>query len=57
MPTTEEFELMANSLARGYTPPIEACAECQCPVIYGYCCTYCGNSDPLLSFAEQDKES
>lgn len=43
---SREWELEASALARAYCPPIYDCKKCGYPVISGYCCTYCGDSDP-----------
>ena len=49
----EKFQREANRLARSYSPDIKECAECGYPVIKGYCCTYCGNTDPSTTFVQQ----
>lgn len=41
-----EYEREANHLAREYCPPIYPCAKCGHPVIDGYCCAFCGDSNP-----------
>ncbi len=34
------------NLAIAYAPEIYRCKRCGYPVISGYCCTHCGDSDP-----------
>jgi len=45
-PHTLVWERKANWLARSFAPPIFACKKCGNPVVQGYCCIYCGDSDP-----------
>jgi hypothetical protein len=52
-----EFEKRANLIARQFAPPIRTCAECGWPVLKGYCCNHCGNTDPSMSFAQQEEDS
>lgn len=41
-----EWERIANSIARDWTPTIYACMKCGWPVVTGYCCNYCKDSNP-----------
>ena len=36
----------AHELALNFCPPIRPCADCGNPYINGYCCTYCGSTNP-----------
>lgn len=45
-PHTDEWNRMANSLARSFAPPIHICRDCGGPVIQGYCCTRCRSINP-----------
>lgn len=45
-PYTPAWEALANNEARGYCPNIYPCQKCGYPVIYGYCCGSCGDSNP-----------
>jgi hypothetical protein len=45
-PRDEEWQRMANALARGFAPTIYACKSCGYPAIEGYSCTTCGNLSP-----------
>lgn len=38
-----------RNLALDYAPRIYACKKCEYPVVDGYCCTYCGDSNPSSS--------
>ncbi len=42
----EVFWKLAGRLAIDFTPGIYRCKKCGYPVIDGYCCTHCGDSDP-----------
>ena len=44
--TKEDYEKLANQLARDFCPVIKPCKECDHPVINGYCCTFCGSVEP-----------
>ena len=37
---------VAGDMARDFCPPIYACKKCSYPVIEGYCCEFCGDSNP-----------
>jgi hypothetical protein len=37
---------LAYELALSRTPNIFACGKCNHPVIKGFCCEFCGDSDP-----------
>ena len=39
------FEKLANALARDYVA-IRQCMKCTHPVVHGYCCTFCGDTNP-----------
>jgi hypothetical protein len=41
------FENLANKLARSRVD-IQQCKKCGRPVIFGYCCNTCGDSNPTL---------
>lgn len=45
-PDKEVYRKEADKLARDFCPPIYPCKECGYPVINGYCCIYCGSTDP-----------
>ena len=45
-PYSEEWERLANRLARSYCPSIRPCHKCHYPVVHGYCCTHCGDTNP-----------
>jgi len=45
-PYSEEWQKEANALARCYAPTIYPCCKCNHPVVKGYCCGHCGDSDP-----------
>lgn len=45
-PYTLKWEKMANELARSWCPTVYPCKECGHPVVNGYCCGYCGSTDP-----------
>ena len=42
---SKEWEQAANNLARGFAPRIYPCKSCGSPVLSGYCCDFCGESD------------
>ena len=42
----DEIEDAANVIARGFCPRIYACKKCGWPVVDGYCCGTCGDSNP-----------
>jgi len=45
-PHSVEWEKRANELARSFCPEIHRCADCNNPVVKGYCCRYCGSDHP-----------
>jgi len=45
-PTEAQYRKEELQMALDYAPTIYACAECGWPVISGYCCNTCGNTDP-----------
>ena len=45
-PNSEEWEELANQEARNFAPEIYPCGKCNYPVASGYCCNYCGDTDP-----------
>jgi hypothetical protein len=45
-PSEREYNRMATDLALEYCPMIYPCSKCKHPVISGYCCTFCGTSNP-----------
>lgn len=45
-PESPRWEKLANQMARDFAPQIIACKHCRYPVVEGYCCRYCGSSDP-----------
>jgi hypothetical protein len=44
-PSPEQYDVAAANLALSYVQ-IRRCGDCSWPTISGYCCTYCGSSDP-----------
>jgi len=45
-PYSPSWERAANRLARSFSPGIHPCKKCGYPVIHGYCCTGCGDTNP-----------
>jgi hypothetical protein len=45
-PTAWQYKQASINLAFDYCPPIHNCKKCGWPVIDGYCCRTCGDSDP-----------
>lgn len=45
-PYSAKWEKLADQQARGYCPTIYPCQKCGFPVIKGYVCGSCGDSDP-----------
>jgi len=43
---SEQWRSEANMLARDFCPPIRPCNTCGHPVVKGYCCTFCGETNP-----------
>jgi hypothetical protein len=46
------WEKKANELARSHVGPIYGCKKCGHPVIKGYCCKGCGDTNPSHTRAE-----
>lgn len=44
--THDDWERMADRIARSIAPDICHCKTCDYPVVKGYCCTYCGDTNP-----------
>ena len=45
-PYSDDWQREANAIARDFAPPIKPCADCNHPVVKGYCCNTCGSSNP-----------
>ena len=45
-PDSEEWEALANQVARNFVSSIFPCVSCGLPVISGFCCSHCGEGDP-----------
>ena len=45
-PLSKQWVKLAQELALSRVPNIFACGKCNHPVIKGYCCEFCGDSDP-----------
>lgn len=45
-PYSPAWEREARAMARSVAPPIYPCMKCSGPVLRGYCCDHCGDSDP-----------
>jgi len=45
-PYSQEWNRLADLLARSFAPHIYPCAECRYPVASGYTCGSCGNNNP-----------
>ncbi len=45
-PGDDAWHRAANELARSFAPHIYPCATCEGPVVKGYVCTHCGETDP-----------
>lgn len=56
-PYDDEWYIEAGRLARNYCPTIFACKKCGMPCVNGYCCTYCGDSNPSETKEQEKKES
>lgn len=50
-PTPKQYELSEITLAMRWTPQMYPCAKCQWPVVDGYCCSTCGDSNPQQTAA------
>jgi hypothetical protein len=48
IPYSSAWEKKANQLARSYAPYIYPCGKCDGPVMDGYCCTTCGDTNPRV---------
>ena len=48
-PFTAKWEREADALARRAAPEIYPCAKCGHPVLSGYCCSTCHDSNPQSS--------
>lgn len=55
MPYTDDWEDKADDLARAYAPHILPCVHCGYPHLQGYCCGYCGSSNPEGTKEERDE--
>lgn len=44
---SREYNIECAELALHFCPEIYPCFKCGHPVITGYCCTTCGDTDPL----------
>jgi hypothetical protein len=53
-PHSKEWEADAFSILRGYAPSIYPCKKCGGPVVSGYCCGWCGDSSPSMTFEEEE---
>lgn len=42
---SRKYRIEEIRVAIEFCPPISPCKECGWPVVYGYCCTHCGNGD------------
>jgi DNA-directed RNA polymerase subunit RPC12/RpoP len=57
VPYSIEWEKAANNAARSFCPDIYPCMKCGGPVISGFVCTRCGDSNPSSPVdPEEDKE-
>jgi len=54
-PYSDEWEKLANQMAREVAPEIYACADCGLPVFDGWCCTHCGSNDPRNGTKNDEK--
>jgi len=52
---SDEYKRAAISLAFSYCPRIYPCAKCGHPVVDGYCCDGCNDSNPKYT-KEQEEE-
>lgn len=46
-PNSTEYRKLKIEMALDFCPPIWPCERCGHPVVSGYCCTNCGDSDPF----------
>ena len=44
--TKKEYEESKISIALGLCPTIYPCKKCGWPVVSGYCCNYCNDTNP-----------
>ena len=54
-PTDEQYQARRLSIVLSYAPRIYACAKCKWPVIDGYCCNTCGDSNPRQYAGQSDR--
>lgn len=45
-PTQNQYNKAELELLYSYGPTIIAYRDCKWPVIEGYCCTFCGSTEP-----------
>ena len=43
---SRQYNQEVMQLLMSYGPRVYPCAKCGHPVLDGYCCTYCGTSNP-----------
>jgi hypothetical protein len=56
-PTKEElWNQKATRVAYHHAPTIYECKKCGDPVAEGFCCTYCGNSNPSTTITKSHLE-
>ena len=53
-PYSAEWEKAANQEARIYCPDIYPCQKCSYPVMSGFCCVNCEDSNPSKTQEEDD---
>ena len=53
-PRTPEWQRLADKVARSFVADIYPCGKCGYPVIPGFCCTGCGDTNPSET-AEEEK--
>ncbi len=46
VPSVEEYRREKFRLALDFCPRIYPCMRCGYPVVDGFCCTYCGDTNP-----------
>jgi len=46
IPTQEEYMERKMQIALDFCPRIYSCCKCKNPVAAGYCCTFCGDTNP-----------
>jgi hypothetical protein len=52
-PYSEEWHSLAYHTARSFCPRIYPCGKCKHPVLSGYCCEYCGDSNPSTKLEDE----